>query len=155
MLDVGFWNSGNCSFTAFPWSHSADLSPMKLVRVPIWVLFRKVPLELWSLVGFSAIASGVGIPVHSEFPKLNPYSNGVVKPKVVVELEKKHLGSVIVTDNHGNSVRVSADYPKLPPRCGLCKEFGHLELRCQLQLLVWIVKLRLQLEKISKYLVLI
>ncbi|VVB06411.1 unnamed protein product [Arabis nemorensis] len=130
VLDVGFWNSGNCSFTVSPWSPSADLSPMKLVHAPVWVLFKKVPPELWSLVGFSTIASGVGIPVHSEFPKLSPYSNGVVKLKVVVELEKKQPSSVIVTDNLGNSVMVSAEFPKLPPRCGSCLEFGHLDLRC-------------------------
>lgn len=129
-LDVGFWNSGNFSFTVSPWSPSADLSPMKLVHAPIWVMFKKVPPELWSLVGFSTIVSGVGIPVHSEFPKLNPYSNGVVKLNVVVELEKKRPGSVIVTNKIENFVLVSVEYPKLPPRCGSCKEFGHLDLRC-------------------------
>ncbi|KFK22273.1 hypothetical protein AALP_AAs69811U000200 [Arabis alpina] len=103
---------------------------MKLVHAPIWVLFKHVPPELWSFVGFSTIASGVGIPIHSEFPKLSPYSNGVVKLKVVVELEKNHPSSVIVKDTQGTSVMVSAEYPKLPPRCGLCKEFGHLDLRC-------------------------
>ncbi|KFK24392.1 hypothetical protein AALP_AAs51730U000100 [Arabis alpina] len=130
VLDVGLWNSGNCSFTVTPWSQSACLAPMKLVHAPIWVLFKKVPPELWSFVGFSTIASGVGLPVHSEFAKLSPYSNGVVKLKVVVELEKSRPSSVIVKDSVGNSVLVSAEYPKLLPRCGLCKEFGHLGLRC-------------------------
>ncbi|KFK36049.1 hypothetical protein AALP_AA4G071200 [Arabis alpina] len=76
------------------------------------------------------IASGVGIPVHSEFAKLPPYSTGEVKLKVVVELERHHSGSVIVKDSVGNSVLVSAEYLKLPPHCGTCKDFGHLDLRC-------------------------
>lgn len=62
--------------------------PQKLVHAPIWVLFRNIPPELWSLVGFSTIASGIETPVHSELSKLNPYSNGVIKLKVVVELDK-------------------------------------------------------------------
>lgn len=103
---------------------------MKLAHAPIWVLFRHVPPELWSFVGFSTIASGVGFPVHSEFSTLKPYSNGVVKLKVVVELAKKRPSSVCVTDSFGNSTFVSAEYPQLPPKCSLCGEFGHLELRC-------------------------
>lgn len=129
-LDVGFWQSGNCSFTVSLWSQSLIFAPMKLVYAPIWVLFKNVPPELWSLLGFSTIASDVGFPVHSEFLKLNPYYNGIVKLKVVVELAKPRSSSVRIADKDGNSVLISAEYPKLPPQCGLCGNFGHLELRC-------------------------
>lgn len=130
VLDVGFWNSGNCSFTVTLWSPSIDLSPMKLVHAPIWVLFRNIPPELWSIEGFSTIASGVGIPVHSESSKLRPYSNGVVKLKVVVELAKQRSSSVRVTDKLGNFVSISATYPRLPPLCSSCGQYGHFQLRC-------------------------
>ncbi|CAA7024779.1 unnamed protein product [Microthlaspi erraticum] len=131
-LDVGFWHLGNCSFTLALWTPSLDLSPMKLVQAPLWVLFKKVPPELWSIDGFSTIASGVGNPVHSEFSALKPYTNGIIKLKVIIDLEKKRPPSVKVTDNLGNSVTVIAEYPRLPPKCNRCKEFGHLELRCPL-----------------------
>lgn len=130
VLDVGFWHSGNCSFTAVPWTASANLSPMKLVQAPVWVLFKNIPPELWSLEGFSTIASGVGNPVHSEFSKIPPYTNGVTKLKVVIDLYKRRPPVVRITDRLGNSVLIEATYPKLPPRCNLCKDFGHLQLRC-------------------------
>ncbi|ESQ39434.1 hypothetical protein EUTSA_v10001790mg, partial [Eutrema salsugineum] len=130
VLDVGFWHSGNCSFTVSLWSPLANLAPMKLVHTPIWVLFKNLPQELWSFQGFSTIASGIGIPVHSESSKLPPYSNSIAKLKVVVELAKQRSSSVCVTDKLGNSVVVFASYPSLPPRCRRFKEFGHLELRC-------------------------
>ncbi|CAA7034513.1 unnamed protein product [Microthlaspi erraticum] len=109
----------------------SDLYPI-WVHAPVWVLFRRVPRELWSEVGFSTIASAVGIPVHTDFPNIKPYSNGVVKLRVVIELAKKRANSVRITDKLGNSVLVLTEIQKLPPKCGNCKEFGHLVLRCPL-----------------------
>lgn len=129
-LEVGFWHSGNCSFTVLPWSPSMNLSPMKLVHAPVWVLFKQVPQELWSLEGFNSMASGVGIPVYSEFPQLTPYTNGIIKLKVVIELANKRPTSVRITDKEGYSVLVSCSFPRLPPFCTGCSEFGHFQLRC-------------------------
>ncbi|RID51004.1 hypothetical protein BRARA_H01697, partial [Brassica rapa] len=113
-----------------PWSPNMNLSPMKLEYAPVWVLFRNVPPELWSLEGFSTFATGVGFPVQSEFPNLKPYTNGVVKLKVIIKLEAKRQPSVKVVDKMGNSAIIYAEYLKLPPKCSLCSEFGHLNLRC-------------------------
>ncbi|KAJ4906794.1 DUF4283 domain-containing protein [Raphanus sativus] len=129
-LDVGFWHSGNCSFTVAAWYPSINLSSMKLVHAPVWVVFRKVPKELWSLVGFNTLASAVGLPVHSEFSDLKPYSNGVIKLRVVVELDKPRPSTVRISDKEDNSVLVSTEFPKMPPRCSGCGEYGHFRMRC-------------------------
>lgn len=129
-LDVGFWHSGNCSFTVAAWYPSINLSAMKLVHAPVWVLFRKVLCELWSLVGFNTMTSAVGFPVHSEFSELKPYSNGVVKLRVVVELDKPRPSTIRISDKKDNSVLVSTEFPKLPPKCSGCREYGHFKMRC-------------------------
>lgn len=97
---------------------------------PVWVLFKKVPQELWSIQGFSTIASAVGFPVHSEFSDIKPYSNGIIKLRVVVELEKKRPTVARITDKLGNSVLISVEFLKMPPKCVVCGEFGHLRMRC-------------------------
>lgn len=112
------------------WHPSVNLSEMRLVHAPVWVLFKKVPFELWSTLGFSTMASAVGFPVHSEFPDIKPYSNGVVKLRVVIELDKPRPSLVRVTDKLGNSVTLPVEFQKLPPKCGGCGEHGHLRLRC-------------------------
>lgn len=129
-LDVAFWHSGNCSFTVAAWYPSINLSSMKLVHAPVWVIFRKVPRELWSLVGFSTLASAVGFPVHTESSDLKPYSNGVVKLRVVIELAKPRPSTARISDKNGNSVLVSTEFVKLPPKCSGCGEFGHFKMRC-------------------------
>ncbi|KAF2606790.1 hypothetical protein F2Q68_00045808 [Brassica cretica] len=35
-----------------------------------------------------------------------------------------------LVDKLGNSVNIYAEYLKLPPKCGICSEFGHFDLRC-------------------------
>ncbi|RID49353.1 hypothetical protein BRARA_H00158 [Brassica rapa] len=130
VLDVGFWHSGKCAFSVFEWSPKINLAPMRLEYAPVWVLFRGIPQELWSLECFSTFATGVGFPVQSEFPKLPPYSNGVVKLKVIIKLAGKRASTVKVVDKLGNSVFISAEYLKVPHKCGICSEFGHSELRC-------------------------
>ncbi|ESQ27741.1 hypothetical protein EUTSA_v10019861mg, partial [Eutrema salsugineum] len=129
-LDIGFWHSRNCSFSLSEWSSSATLGSSKLDFAPVWVLFRNVPQELWSSQGFSTIASGVGFPVHSEFPNIRPYSNGVVKLKIVVELAKTPPPFVRVSDKMQNTVLVSVEFLQLPPKCAACGEFGHFQMRC-------------------------
>lgn len=129
-LDIGFWHSGNCSFTALLWHPSINLSDMKLLHAPVWVLFKKVPVELWSLLGFSTMASAVGFPVHSEYPDVKPFTNGVVKLRVVIELEKPRPSVVRVTDKLGNSVYLPVEFQKIPPKCSACGDYGHLRLRC-------------------------
>lgn len=130
VLDVGLWHSGKCAFSVSEWSPKINLAPMKLEYAPVWIIFRGIPQELWSLECFSTIATGVGIPIQSEFPKLTPYSNGIVKLRVTIKLEKKRAPYVKVVDKLGNSVLVSTEYLKVPHKCGLCSDYGHSEQRC-------------------------
>lgn len=130
VLDVGLWHSDKCAFSVFEWTPNINLAPMRLEYAPVWVLFRGIPQELWSQECFSTFATGVGIPVQSEFPKLPPFSNGVVKLRVIIKLAAKRASSVKVVDKLGNSVFISAEYLKAPHKCEICSEFGHSELRC-------------------------
>ncbi|CAA7028588.1 unnamed protein product [Microthlaspi erraticum] len=77
---------------------------MKLVHAPIWVVFRRVPPELWSEVGFNTMASAVGIPVHSESPTLKPYTNGIVKLKLLTP----SLSSVVPLEVSGNLIEIQS-----------------------------------------------
>ncbi|KAG2288192.1 hypothetical protein Bca52824_047796 [Brassica carinata] len=116
VLDVGLWHSGKCAFPVFEWSPKINLAPMRLEYAPI-----------------GTFATGVGIPVQSEFPKLPPYSNGVVKLKVIIKLAGKRASTVKVVDKLGNSVFISAEYLKVPHKCGICfRNLGTLSFAVQI-----------------------
>ncbi|KFK36906.1 hypothetical protein AALP_AA4G188300 [Arabis alpina] len=130
VLDVGFWQEGNCAFSVSEWSEEAMLAPLKPVSIPIWIILKNVPPQLYSLKGLGVIASGVGEPLHTEKSRLPPMNLGNVKLKVEILLAKKVPSSVVVRDKFGNTLRIEVEYPRLPPTCENCGEFGHQILRC-------------------------
>ena len=135
VVDVGFWQAGNCSCTVYPWSPEGLLKLEELKSAPTWAILKNVPPQLYSLDGISVIASGIGEPLHTEKSRLDPINLGVTKVKVVIQLDQPLPTSVIVQDIQGNSARIEVDYPRPPPHCLNCGKYGHLLSRCPLPLM--------------------
>lgn len=129
VIEVGCWQAGNCLFTVTAWSPTATLTPIKLVSLPIWVVIKDVPPQLYSLPGLSTIASGIGEPLHTEKHHLPPLAPDT-RIKVEILLNKDLPNSVLVMDDEGTELRVWVEYPRLPPKCDYCNEYGHLYHRC-------------------------
>ncbi|CAE5962140.1 unnamed protein product [Arabidopsis arenosa] len=135
VVDVGFWQAGNCSCTVYPWSPDGPLQLEELKFAPTWAILRNVPPQLYSLDGISVIASGIGEPLHTEKSRLDPINMGITKVKVVINLESTLPTTVIVRDVQGNTSRVAVEYPRPPPHCTNCGRYGHLLSRCPKPLL--------------------
>lgn len=131
VLQVGYWQAGNCAFTVHPWSSEGSLVIPELATAPIWTVLRNVPPQMYSLDGLSVIASAIGEPLHTEKSRLDPFSFGDTKVKVEICLDSSPPTTIIVRDSEGNKVRVGVSYPRLPPKCCNCGRFGHLLNRCQ------------------------
>ncbi|KAG7539012.1 hypothetical protein ISN44_As13g027070 [Arabidopsis suecica] len=130
VLQVGYWQAGNCAFSVFPWSVNASLGMQELESAPTWAVLHNIPPQMYSLDGISVIASAIGEPLHTEKSKLDPFNIGNTKVKVEISLEKSPPTTIIVRDSLSNSVRVNVSYPRLPPKCCNCGRFGHLLNRC-------------------------
>ena len=125
VLQVGYWQAGNCAFSVFPWSPDASLH-----TAPTWAVLENVPPQMYSLDGISVIASAIGEPLHTEKSKLDPFYFGNTKVKVEISLDNPPPTTIIVRDAQLNQVTVCVSYPRLPPRCCNCDRFGHLLDRC-------------------------
>lgn len=130
VLEVGYWQAGNCGFNVSPWSASASLELPELVSAPTWAVLKNVPPMLYSLDGISVIASAIGEPLHTENSRLDVVNLGSTKVKVEIMLDSSPPVAVIVRDSIGNSAKVDISYPRLPPKCVNCLRFGHLLNRC-------------------------
>lgn len=131
-MDVGFWQVENSAFSVSKWSSAVNRDPLLLTEALIWVVLRNVPPPLFTFEVLSVIGSAIGDPLYTEKPKLVWNPLGMVKIKVLMELDKKFPSSICVMDTVGNSVIVGAEYLRVPPKCGSCNEFGHLPLRCHI-----------------------
>ncbi|CAD5330494.1 unnamed protein product [Arabidopsis thaliana] len=75
VVDVGFWQAGNCSCTVYPWSPEGLLNIDELKTAPTWTVLKNVPPQLYSLEGISVIASAIGgnsARVDVEYPRPPP-----------------------------------------------------------------------------------
>lgn len=135
VLQIGYWQAGNCAFSVFPWSPEASLEMPELTSAPTWAILKNVPPQMYSLDGISVITSAIGEPLHTEKSRLDPFHFGDTKVKVEICLDSPPPSTIIVKDAQENTVRVNVTYPRLPPKCCNCDRFGHLLIRCPKPLL--------------------
>lgn len=67
------------------WHPNFDLLKEDLRSVPLWVKLHGVPLEYWTPVGLSHIASAVGKPLHTD--KLTASKKRISFARICVEVE--------------------------------------------------------------------
>lgn len=130
VLQVGYWQAGNCAFSVYPWSPDGSFEERDLTSAPTWAVLKNVPPQMYSFDGISVIASAIGEPLHTEKSRLDPFHFGDTKVKVEIMLDSSPPETIIVRDAQGYSVRVKVAYPRLPPKCCNCGRFGHLLNRC-------------------------
>lgn len=135
VLEVGFWQAGNCSCTVYPWSPEGPLELEELQSAPTWAILKNIPPQLYSLEGISVVASAIGDPLHTEKSRLDPINIGVTKVKVIIQLDATLPTTVVVRDSLGNTARVAVEYPRPPPKCVNCGRYGQLLNRCPQPLL--------------------
>lgn len=135
VLEIGFWQAGNCSCSVYPWSPSGLLELEELQTAPTWAVLKNIPPQLYSLEGISVIASAIGEPLHTEKSRLDPTRIGDTKVKVEIKLDGVLPTTVVVRDVEGNSATVAVSYPRPPPKYLNCGRFGHLLSRCPKPLL--------------------
>ncbi|ESQ56400.1 hypothetical protein EUTSA_v10027423mg, partial [Eutrema salsugineum] len=130
VLRTGYWQAGNCSFTVSEWTPDGSFQTQDLETAPTWALLKSVPWILYSLDSISIIASVIGDPLHTEKLRLESYRYGNTKVKMEINLDSSPPKTVIVKDCVGNTVSIEIEYPRLPPKCTNCGNFGHLVNRC-------------------------
>ncbi|XP_031264168.1 uncharacterized protein LOC116122468 [Pistacia vera] len=66
VLEGGTWFIGGQPFFLKLWTPNLSLGMNGITRVPIWVKFYGIPLELWTPKGLSHIASVIGTPLYMD-----------------------------------------------------------------------------------------
>ncbi|KAG5552983.1 hypothetical protein RHGRI_010968 [Rhododendron griersonianum] len=126
-------------------------------KIPAWVKFHDLPLELWNQECLSRVASTVGRPIHvdqatarsSKQPGLLHTKS--TKAKVCIEISADHeLPDEVAVTVQGETVVVPIEYQVLPPMCSQCHVFGHATSKCSKQAVVPPSQLEWQVVKRGK-----
>lgn len=113
-----------------PRTPEATLAIPEIKTIPIWVTLKKIPHIVYSIPGISHIASGLGAPMATHKPRLDPIHMGEAKILVEVELSKAFPQRIAASDETGFISMVDVEYAWLPTLCTRCGHLGHKVKRC-------------------------
>ncbi|CAA7017320.1 unnamed protein product [Microthlaspi erraticum] len=105
----------NCKITV---RKLASLAIPEIKTILVWVTLKKIPSILYSIPEISHIALGLGAPMVTHKPRLDPINMGEAKILVEVELSKGFPPRIAADDKKGFISMVDVDYAWLPSKCG-------------------------------------
>ncbi|GJT80579.1 disease resistance TIR-NBS-LRR class family protein [Tanacetum coccineum] len=140
VIENGPWMVNGKPMFVQKWDPTVCLDKAEPKKLPVWVKFRKLPLEAWSTKGLSAIASRLGTPlimdqITTQMCNLGNGRVGFARVLIEVEACKGLPDQVeIIYKNKENEItgkkRVKVDYDWKPPMCSYCSVFGHKVEKC-------------------------
>nr|GEX92868.1 zinc knuckle CX2CX4HX4C [Tanacetum cinerariifolium] len=113
VLEGGPWMIRKSQIILKKWSMGTSLLKEELTRIPIWVKLHDVPLQVFEEDGISLIATYIGKPVMHD-----SYTNVVT------------IGIPSLTGDDFTKETIRVEYEWRPPRCDICKIFGHVQDQC-------------------------
>lgn len=70
------------------WTPAANIALPEIKTIPTWLTLKNIPDQLYSIKGIKWIASGIGEPMLTSRPWLDPSQMGEAKILVEVKLDK-------------------------------------------------------------------
>ncbi|KAK8665687.1 hypothetical protein V6N13_005849 [Hibiscus sabdariffa] len=130
VLENGPWHIQHKPLILRKWEPNLQRLDFDLTHMLVWVQLYNVPLELYSKLGLSYIASGLGVPLCMD--SITASREKLEFAKVCVEVPAGvRLPRVIPVKMRDKSVvTVKVKVPWMPASCSSCKSFGHSEKLC-------------------------
>ncbi|KAL9299130.1 hypothetical protein AtEden1_Chr2g0228841 [Arabidopsis thaliana] len=126
----GLWHVDDCLMFVAPWSTADTFDLPEISTIPVWVTLKNIPNRLYSIPGISHIASGLGTPMATYKPRLDPSLMSEANILVEVELSKAFPPRIAAVDKKGNISMVNVEYAWIPAKCGKRGQLGHKASRC-------------------------
>ncbi|XP_033134634.1 uncharacterized protein LOC117127885 [Brassica rapa] len=134
------WHVDDCLLFVSSWKPVNSFKVPEVSTIPVWVILKNVPDSCYSRLGLSHVASGLGEPMQTHKPRLDPTCLGEAKLLVEVELDKPFPKQIALDDKQGNIFLVDVEYTWIPSVCGRCGHLGHKEKRCLLPVVPSVVE---------------
>ncbi|KAJ0445679.1 putative transcription factor interactor and regulator CCHC(Zn) family [Helianthus annuus] len=134
-LKAGPWVVNGIPLVVKKWEVGVNLEKTEPAKVPVWITFKNVPLELWNVKGLCEIASCIGQPLLfdnvtvekcKQKKGMSGFARILVEIPVMEVMPDKVRAFYVQEDNKfGASVDVLVEFQKVPVSCSHCKVFGH------------------------------
>lgn len=130
VLHRHMWNIAGIPMYASKWSPIVEEAQPSMTSVPLWVILKNVPHQMFSWDGLGFLASAVGHPtkLHPDTESCKSFEEARVS--VIADLSKELPKSFRFKSRKDIDAVVEFSYPWLPARCVSCKNWGHKSEDC-------------------------
>ncbi|CAH9085341.1 unnamed protein product [Cuscuta europaea] len=112
-------------------SENFSFEDEEFLKVPIWVKFHDLPLQLWNDEAMSNVASMVGIPITTDKITQERINNDYARVLIEVDISKPPPLSFPIRLPSQKVIKQSVVYETFPSYCFHCKDFGHHPFTCK------------------------
>lgn len=140
VLELGPWIVGNLPLCLQKWDAGVNMARVAPKTMPVWIMVKNIPLELWDTENICRIASCVGVPLtfdkvtRDKCEKQNTMGGFA---RVLVEVGLDCTFQETITTCYpsegiipGKLVELQVEYQHKPTMCSFCGVFGHSLEKC-------------------------
>ncbi|KAL5706225.1 hypothetical protein ACHQM5_024423 [Ranunculus cassubicifolius] len=129
-IDMGNFHIASQVFLVRQWEPFVEADINNLKTIPIWILLKNYPMEMWDDEGFSSVASAVGEPLFVD--KLTEEKKRTEYARVCVEVhvDDKYPDVIPIIIDNKKAISINVEYNWRPPKCSKCRVFGHWNCNC-------------------------
>ncbi|KAL5186814.1 hypothetical protein HKD37_05G012584 [Glycine soja] len=103
----------------------------ELIKIPVWVKLRNLPLELWNPQALGKILSKIGSPIRSDHLTASKGSISFARALVEVDASLELIDEVQFRLPTGKTFVQKIEYENKPSFCTHCKMIGHRLTNCK------------------------
>ncbi|CAH9114601.1 unnamed protein product [Cuscuta europaea] len=112
-------------------SENFSFEDEEFLKVPIWVKFHDLPLQLWNDEAMSEVASMVGVPLTTDKITQERINNDYARVLIEVDVSKPPPLLFPIRLPSQKVIKQSVVYETFPSYCFHCKDFGHNPFICK------------------------
>ncbi|KAF5175838.1 Zinc knuckle (CCHC-type) family protein, partial [Thalictrum thalictroides] len=150
VLEMGSFHVASQLVVIRPWKLFVETESEELTTIPIWVLFKQFPMDLWDSKGFSMVGSAVGRPLFTD--RLTEEKRRTSYARICIEVDTKckfPREPTMVLDKQ-KVIKIPIEYSWKLAKCSTCDVFGHHDKTCpkkkqkKVEQSVWVEKEKLE-----------
>ncbi|KAL0897414.1 hypothetical protein Bca101_081375 [Brassica carinata] len=132
VVQRGVWHIDYCLLFVLPWTPEDSFKITEFSTLPVWATLKNIPDCCYFRLGISHVASGLGEPILTHKPRVDPTTMDDAKVLVEMELDRDFSKIIALDDKQGNIFLVTVEYTWIPSMYERCENLGHKVKRCLL-----------------------
>lgn len=137
MLENGPWFVAQRPLLLKKWMSGITFDKISSSKIPLWIILKGIPMELFTIEGINLIANGVGVPLFMDKATELRRRLSFARVCVEVDLANSLPSSVQVDIEDFGGIKVTVEYPWRPRYCSICKGLDHSDRFCPNSKEVW------------------